>query len=139
MKTIEMIEVMQAFVDGDIIQYRVKDDVWRNAHHLEDDLGWDWDTVEYRIKPESLEDRINAEYPDYDVVVLEWEEGFLSLKTSSILNNNCHIYAKSMRGFYKYVYFNEECNDLYTSREPTDTYNGNTIHPKAVLFTKAAK
>ena len=47
----EMIAVMQAFVNGKKIEYRLRDDIkstWRNTSCP----CWNWKAFEYRIKPE---------------------------------------------------------------------------------------
>lgn len=76
MTTQEKIEVMQAYEDGKTIQsYDLEQDKWVNCHNP----TWNWDTLDYRIKPESkyrpykdteemIEDfkkRFNAKVPPY--------------------------------------------------------------------------
>jgi len=46
--TKEMIEVMQAFVDGKKIEFRIGQGLWFDA----DSPNWDWISSDYRIKPE---------------------------------------------------------------------------------------
>ena len=46
--TADYIKVMQAYVEGQQIQYK-DDEVWIDI----DDPDWDWHNWEYRIKPES--------------------------------------------------------------------------------------
>lgn len=47
MNTEEMIKVMQAYVDGEEIEYTRSGKDWRYS----DDPEWDWSLFEYRIKP----------------------------------------------------------------------------------------
>ncbi len=75
MNTAEKIAVMQAHLDGKIIQCRYinGNDTWDDqdsANLLFDSFA----NVEYRVKPkpETLEDRVKAEYPDYEVVMLDY-------------------------------------------------------------------
>lgn len=51
MTTKEKIEVMQAFLDGKLIEYKLSSDgdIWLSVS----DPHWDWDNCIYRIKPES--------------------------------------------------------------------------------------
>ncbi len=80
----------------------------------------------------SLEDRVEAEYGGYEVVMLEWEGDFWCMCSNGTLHTN----AQSMKGFYKYVYF--EDSEFYALREPTTrNMTGKTIHPIAALFEKA--
>lgn len=46
-KTKEMIEVMQAYVDGSVIEYKISD-IWREASFP----CWDWQRMEFRPKIE---------------------------------------------------------------------------------------
>lgn len=62
MNTIEMMEIMQAFVDGKPIQYRERHHGgrWYDMDCI--DPLWDFETDEYRIKPEESN-------PAYDVYI----------------------------------------------------------------------
>jgi hypothetical protein len=134
MTTKEKIEVMQAFEDGKDIEHRsFKSAKWMSCLSP----VWDWTNYKYRVKSEALEDRIKAQYSDYEVVMLVLDEGlFLSLKTDSVINNNCHIYAQSMKGFCQYVYIDPD-GDFDTNTTPTVLWDkGVTLHPTAVLFTR---
>jgi hypothetical protein len=57
MNTEEKIKIMQAYVDGEIIQFRSlshPNDPWSEVEHRYkdcDDLEWMWGDYEYRIKP----------------------------------------------------------------------------------------
>lgn len=76
MTTKEKIEVMKAYEDGKTIQaYDLEQNKWVNCHNP----TWNWDTLDYRIKPEPtyrlykdtaemIEDfkkRFNAKVPPY--------------------------------------------------------------------------
>lgn len=134
MNTAEKIEVMQAFEDGKSIEFRCKDTnfTWVTASAP----SWDWSINHYRIvepKPETLEDRVKDEYPDYEVVMLEWCDDYLCHPSGM-----SHITAQSMKGFAGYVY---DCPDdptgsTFTMMFPPVRKN---IHPVAILFTKVTK
>ena len=54
MNTKEKIKVMQAYLDGKIIEYRLSDE---SSYHLidrEKEVNWDWGHVEYRVKPKPM-------------------------------------------------------------------------------------
>ena len=135
------IEVMQAFEDGKDIELHNGS----NTGHWSgiSDPSWDWPNFIYRVKPEpeSLEDRIKAQYPDYDVVMLEWTDNaapdanFLQISTG-LEEYEPHTSAQSMKDFYRYVYQHPD-GDLDTNTSPTEQWDkGVTLQPKAVLFTR---
>lgn len=79
MTTQEKIEVMRAYLDGKDIQIRCKTDTeWENWV-VRGEPKWNWDTLDYRIKPEStyrpyrdteemiadFKKRFNAKVPSY--------------------------------------------------------------------------
>lgn len=86
-------------------------------------------------KPKNLEDRVKAEYADFDVVMLEWTDNaapdvnYLQIKTGDE-EFELHTAAQSMRGFFYYIYFQDE--EFYTRDSPS--YNG--LQPIAALFNK---
>lgn len=54
MTTAEKITVMQAFIDGKTIETRINNDSWMEVSlENNDDLYWNWEKNEYRIKPET--------------------------------------------------------------------------------------
>jgi len=137
MNTKEKIEVMQAYIDHKPIEFKsntCNNDYWKVITCA----LWDWCACEYRIKKEiSLEDRVKAEYGDFDVVMLEWEEGeFLTLKTGNVIKDNCHIYAQSMKGFAGYIYdFDKQ--GLDRDFEPIWPQNQvKAIQPIAAIFSR---
>jgi len=52
MNTQEKIKIMQAFVDGKVIQVTARGGDWVDMSQL-DNPGWNWHGCTYRIKPES--------------------------------------------------------------------------------------
>jgi hypothetical protein len=88
-------------------------------------------------KPETLEDRVKAEYPDYDVVMLEWgkgEDSDLLLMVSSKRSDWVHVMAQGMKGFYRYAYFEDGRFSTYIG--PSDVKTGQTVLPIAALFAR---
>tara|TARA_R110002167_G_scaffold256475_3_gene462879 strand:+ start:5073 stop:5468 length:396 start_codon:yes stop_codon:yes gene_type:complete len=83
-------------------------------------------------EPKALLDRIQAQYPDFEVVELEWDgDGLYRMPSGAY-----HINAQSMKGFYRYVYFDPD-GDFFQSGDPTTLWDtGATIHPVAVLFSR---
>ena len=55
-ETKRMIEVMQAFVDGEEIEYTDRDNrtPWRTSAHV-DYPAWNWGSRDYRVKPKPRE------------------------------------------------------------------------------------
>ena len=88
-------------------------------------------------KVESLEDRVKAEYGDYEVVMLFWDtDDTLCIKVRKPKIQMYHACAQSRKGFYRYVYEHPDgvCD---TSTVPAlESRKGFTILPIAVLFTK---
>ena len=85
-------------------------------------------------EPESLKDRIKAQYPDYDVVMLKENEVFDLVLNAPGLPLHCN--AQSMKHFHRYVYEGSE-SGFYDARRPTDSNMHNkTILPCAVLFSR---
>lgn len=97
-------------------------------------------------KPATLEERVKAEYPDFEVVMLEWgkgEDSDLLLMVSSKRKDWVHIMAQGMKGFYRYVYDLEDGNwpdiriGFLVNREPTfPDSKGRIIHPIAALLSR---
>jgi hypothetical protein len=81
-------------------------------------------------EPATLEDRIKAEYGDYDVVMLDWDVSNCRLIMAGTYL--LHIEAQSMRGFYKYVY--EDGNDGFYIRSTPIGHDSD--QPFAVLFVR---
>ncbi len=79
----------------------------------------------------TLEDKIKAKYPDYEVDMLYWGlTDILSCK------GHTHASAQSMKGFYRYVYQHID-GDWDTSTSPTMMWDkGITLQPVAVLFER---
>ena len=136
----EKIEVMQHFADGGEVQVsKISLDIWFDTKHPE----WNFSEQDYRIKPEpipqSLEDRIKAEYPEYEVVMLEW--GVTSewvYNKLLYLRGSLHIYAQSMKGFAGYVYLDNN-GEFIRNRYIVIDFGKGYEHPVAVLFTKDSK
>jgi len=88
-------------------------------------------------KPESLEDRVKAEYGGFEVVMLEWDKRELW----TMENHGCfdaaylHTTAQSMKGFAGYIYLWP--SEFYANYEPVKYISGAYTHPIAVLFEKA--
>ena len=139
----EQIEVMNHFKNGGEVEIENLKGEWVDCDNPE----WDWSCLRYRIKPEpepqNLEDRIKAEYPEYEVKVLFWEEGMLQFDHTCTLNGFMHVLAQSIKGFAGYVYFKTDekgnnIDEIYQHRIYSPiSYEGN--HPVAVLFTKDSK
>lgn len=87
-------------------------------------------------KEKTLEQKIQEKWPDKEVVILSSENGMLRIvKTIEECEyNSPHIFAKSMKGFYKYVY--EQDNDLIASLKTLKSWKGKTLQPVAVLFER---
>ena len=94
-------------------------------------------------KEKTLQERIQEEWLDKEVVMLEMTDPnnsianheFLSLVDYFYENSIpiAHYHAQSMKGFFRYVYdFGDD--GFFLDREPTDGDSLKTIHPVAVLF-----
>ncbi|MEE9351674.1 MAG: hypothetical protein V3U78_05395 [Thiotrichaceae bacterium] len=84
----------------------------------------------------TLEERVIAEYGDYDVVMLEWDDrSNWTIKNNG--NLNAHVIAQSMKGWHKYVYYNSDTDRLYALRDTYNYKNNVTIMPIGALFEKA--
>jgi len=100
-------------------------------------------------KPEpTLEDRVKAEYPDYEVVVLEFDEPDIDgVSLLCVMHNRSaisHVLAQSMRGFSGYVYERNDDDSFSVYPWAVDCMDKNIgdsiyTHPIAALFTKATK
>ena len=72
--TAEKIEVMQSFRYNKFVQEKARGRcVWVDNYF---EPKWDWDRYDYRIKPEekeppTLESRIQEQFPDENVVLVE--------------------------------------------------------------------
>ena len=71
------IQVMQAELDGKVIQYKVLDvdDSWCEES-MPHKVGWDWSAVIYRIKPQTVEEA----YGDYmrNIEFLDTQSSFIA-------------------------------------------------------------
>ena len=139
MNTAEKIAVMQAFEDGEKIEYRIVNGVdWKLMGQPE----WDWVYGDYRIKPEpkpaTLEDRVKAEYGDYEVVMLEMTGDYLKYKSAN--GTHLHVDAQSKLGFYRYIFeYEGPGNKLFTWIDPVHQHTNHTQMPIAVLFSGGEK
>jgi hypothetical protein len=145
----------KGFVFSHISTYRliIKDDEWYyvesiqghglilTGRELEGRITGGYDTLRLATAEEieatkpkelTLEEKVNAKYPDYEVVMLDWN----SLNRWVMPNGYLHIDAQSMKGFYRYVYQDPD-GDWDTSTLTTMMWdNGITLQPIAVLFNK---
>lgn len=104
--------------------------------------------------PLHLEDKVRAEYPEYDAVMLEWDNdifGFPFQWQKVIQEDNgygaqlsefgsihkSHTVAQSMRGFYRYVYLIDGV--LETSKLPIWPSSQVSTHPIGALFARGDK
>jgi len=88
------------------------------------------------IKPtQTLKVRIEAEYGDYDVVMLDFNGSILRFWHGYA--NGHHAFAQSVKGFHEYVYHRAD-DTFLTTRNPTE-YTNKTIQPVSVLFYKEEK
>lgn len=76
MTTKEMIDVMQAFVDGKKIEVKCKWDTETDWHSCEP--KWDWYASDYRVKPE-------PEFVPYDSVTEVEKDKWFKRKASGML------------------------------------------------------
>lgn len=85
----------------------------------------------------TLEQKIQNKWFDKKVVILSSENGMLRIvKTIEECEyDSPHVNAQSMKGFYKYVY--EQDNDLIASLKTLKSWKGKTIQPVAVLFERS--
>ena len=134
----EMIRVMKAAKDGSRIEFAClpysdddvdEDLIWEYGPNP----CWDWNNYLYREEktaPASQLDRIKAEYTEYEVVELKWDNDMLLIDRDN--RRFHHISPQSMKGFYRYVYQDED--GLYIDIRPV--LPDVNIHPVAVLLTK---
>lgn len=55
-ETKKYIKVMQAYVDGEVIEHSEPGSMWRSINNP----SWWWDRIKYRIKPKPMEVYINC-------------------------------------------------------------------------------
>lgn len=131
----DKIKVMQHFADGGEVEFTISGrGVWGRATSP----TWNWTANDYRIKPEPQkpEDRIEAEYPEFDVIPLEWSGNKLKFEASI----NRHFEAQSMKGFAGYVYEDADADKGFmVCLHPTIYTEDDVTTPIAVLFTKDSK
>jgi len=133
-ETKEAIKVMQAYVDGVGIEFCYCGG-WLTATTP----IWNWEKVDFRIaKPKelTLEEKVKAKYPDYEVLMFAVNEGtgWLSYGFNNT-NRVTHTTAQSDPRFQGYVYIHSE-NDWLVSNKPTKSSRNKYIQPIAVLFNK---
>ena len=143
----EKIKVMQHFADGGEVEYSTRgtameefcgvildENEWSSAANP----TWDWKDKLYRIKPEPQkpEDRIEAEYPEFDVDMLTFSEGILIF--NRYFRDYPHNLAQSIKGFAGYVYLDND-EELIEHIHPVLELGFGRLHPIAVLFTKDSK
>ena len=91
----------------------------------------------YKPTPQSLEDRIKAEYPEYEVKMFKRDKANLLT-----VNGYFHVVTQSMKGFVVYVY-KGDYGDLELSTYPIQEERGKgrmaVKMPVAALFTKDSK
>ena len=88
-----------------------------------------------KIEP-TLEEKVKAKYPDYEVVMLIKSGSFWGLWRNPHGPFQPHVMAPSLTGFYRYVY--QHLNgDWDTICNPTMNWDKNvTLLPIAVLFKR---
>jgi hypothetical protein len=84
----------------------------------------------------TLEEKVKAKYPDYEVCMLRINEvtGWLSYGHNGT-SRVAHSAAQSDPRFQGYVYIHSE-NDWLVSNKPTKSSRNKYIQPVAVLFTR---
>lgn len=60
MNTRNKIKVMKASVDGKKIQCKTRGNEARGWSLICEPIGWNWESIDYRIKPQTVEDAANA-------------------------------------------------------------------------------
>jgi len=83
----------------------------------------------------TLEEKVKAKYPDYEVCMLYWDtDDTLCMRTGT--SQIYHTCVQSMKGFYRYVYQHLDGN-LDTCTSPTMQWaRDESLQPIAVLFTR---
>jgi len=136
-ETARKIEVMQAFEDGRIVEYRHKLNDNKQWWILTSDTpSWEWPAYNYRIKegkPVTLQSRIEAEFEGYEVVMLEDDRDILMLYRFG--HEFKHIEAQSMKGFAGYIY-NCGKHVIQHFQPIFESGTKQLHHPVAVLFER---
>ena len=86
----------------------------------------------------TLEEKVKAKYPDYEVCMLGWYKDCDQDMWSMIYKDTHwrHTAAQSMKGFYRYVYQHSD-GDWDTCTDPTMQWaKDETLLPVAVLFQR---
>ena len=81
----------------------------------------------------TLEQKIQEKWPNKEVDILYPKFGLLCINHNN--QNRTHILAQSMKGFYKYVY-EQENGILSPSTRTTLPWKNKTLQPVAVLFER---
>ena len=144
----EKIKVMQHYADGGEIQTKPKrgycsypdnaahQDAGCDCNEWEDNTTpfWNWDSNNYRIKPkptpQSLEDRVQCEYPEYEVKMIK-DNGY---GIYSHNGNTAYTAAQAYINFVSYVY--EDGKELFLTCSSSMFYGSVISRPVAALFTK---
>ena len=136
MKTLkEQIEVMQACLDGEVIQENsLHEDGWNHSTIKSTDLQFDWETYDYRVlhttKPKTQSEEIEARWPDHRVELLVRD----ALGDLEVSNGSYHVHCPSMKGFDGYVY--KDTGGYFISDLTTRISNGKRQFPVAVLIER---
>ena len=142
MSTEDKIAVMQAFEDGKDLEVANKgEERWVSTVMP----IWNWVAYNYRIKPApaSQLDRIKAEYAEFEVVELVWDDrGLWTMKDHGCYDSAyLHTTAQSMKGFHMYVYHDERFATVTAAKVEDDFFHLQTSPfdgslPLVALFTK---
>lgn len=129
----QRLALLKHYNEGGEIEMQSMSDarIWRTVNP-----SFNFEKYNYRIKPspKSLEDRIKAEYPGYEVVSVR-DEPILEFESPYDYKVYFLHVAQSMKGFYTYVYLDN--NDAITeSHSPLIELGYGVIHPVACLFER---
>jgi hypothetical protein len=131
----EQIKIMQRYLAGDtIVFFDLYRESWIEICPNQEEYSFDFENYDYKVKPKelTLEEKVKAKYPDYEVVMLAWDERNRWVMQDSYL----HVDAQSRKGFYRYVYQHPHY-DWDTCTIPTMQWTKDeTIQPVAVLFER---
>jgi hypothetical protein len=133
----EQIDVIQAAQNGSRIELRDSDKIYRELRDATEH-EFNFENYRYRIKKPkepTLEEKVKAKYPDYEVCMLRINEGtgWLSYGHNGT-SRVAHSAAQSDPRFAGYIYdfTGGAGGDLTRREQPTYEY----IQPIAVLFTR---
>lgn len=146
-----------AWSKSSVYRLVIKDDEWYYIKHLAveviqgNKINFSKDSSITTLRPATpkeieaakpkeltLEEKVKAKYPDYEVVMLKWDEIPVGVHRLFLPYKKCffgHTEAQSMKGFYKYVYLVDV--GLSTFSRPTMQWaKDETLQPIAVLFER---